>query len=147
MKFPLLPLVYSLMRTIQMLLVAVLVSPQLARAECKEYKIVEYEDRVEAVCVGEPLTEAQKKANLEEEKRQELEAQRRRAEEVKRQEVEDKRQKVEETKRQNDAAAASKAQAEAEATAGRNKRNIQPVSPSLLKPADKLITNPQAPFK
>jgi cobalamin-dependent methionine synthase I len=97
-----------------MLLASALVLPQLARAECKEYKIVEYEDRVEAVCVGEPLTEAQKKANLEEEKRQEQEAQ---------------RQKAEEMKRQSEAAAAGKAKAEAEAAADRKKQDIKPVIP------------------
>ena len=147
MKNPLHKYVYPVIQTLPMLLAAALVTPQHVRAECKEIDIVEYEDRVEAVCVGEPLTEAQKKANLEEDKRLELETQRRRAEEVKRLELEDKRQKAEETKRQKEAAAASKAQAEAEAAAERNKRNIQPVSPSPLKPADKLITNPQAPFK
>jgi hypothetical protein len=40
-------------------------------AECKEFKIVDYGDRVEAVCIGEPLTDAQKK---ELEKQRELEA-------------------------------------------------------------------------
>jgi septal ring factor EnvC (AmiA/AmiB activator) len=118
------------MRTIQMLLVAILVFPQLARAECKEYKIVEYEDRVEAVCVGEPLTEAQKKAKLEEEKRQELEAQ---------------RQRAEDTKRQSEAAAASKAQAEAEAAAERKRQEFKPVTPQL--PVNKTITNPQILYK
>jgi len=57
------------------------VCPALVRAECKEYKIVEFEDRVEAVCVGEPLTEAEKKALQEEEKRQELENKKLRAQE------------------------------------------------------------------
>src|SRR5512133_576623 len=68
-----------------LLVLVVLVFPQVVLAECKEFKIVEYEDRVEAVCVGEPLTEAQKKANLEDEKRQEAAAQRQRLEEQKRQ--------------------------------------------------------------
>jgi preprotein translocase subunit SecD len=130
MKSAPLPLVYSLKRTIQMLLVAVLVFPQLARAECKEYKIVEYEDRVEAVCVGEPLTEAQKKTKLEEEKRQELEAQRQRAEDM---------------KRQTEAAAASKAQAEAEAAAERKKQELKPMTPQL--PVNRTITNPQILYK
>ena len=34
---------------------------EMSYAECKEYKIIDHGDRVEAVCVGEPLTEAQKK--------------------------------------------------------------------------------------
>ena len=38
------------------LLVAILALPRSVAAECQELKIVEYEDRVEAVCVGEPLT-------------------------------------------------------------------------------------------
>lgn len=80
MKFPPLPYLYPILYTTIALLVGVLVLPVSVRAECKELKIVEYEDRVEAVCVGEPLTEAQKKANLEDEKRQELAAQRQRAE-------------------------------------------------------------------
>jgi cobalamin-dependent methionine synthase I len=129
MKSPLQPFVYCLMHTISTLLVAALVLPQLARAECKEYKIVEYEDRVEAVCVGEPLTEAQKKANLEEEKRQELDAQRQRAEDM---------------KRQTDAAAASKAQAESEA-ADRKRRDIKTVTPQ--QPVNKTTTNPQIRYK
>lgn len=59
--------------------------PSAAFAECKEFEIVEYEDRVEAVCVGEPLTPAQKKAMADEEKRQELEYRRQKAEEDRRQ--------------------------------------------------------------
>lgn len=131
MKSPLQPYIYPVMYSILMLLVVVLLLPGHARAECKEFKIVEYEDRVEAVCVGEPLTEAQKKVNLEEEKRQELEAQRQRAEEM---------------KRQTEAAAASKAQAEAAAAAERKKQEIKPVTPP--QPVNKnTTTNPQILFK
>jgi cobalamin-dependent methionine synthase I len=125
------PFVYSPVHTIYLLLVAALVLPQFVRAECKEYKIVEYEDRVEAVCVGEPLTEAQKKANLEDEKRQELEARRQRAEEV---------------KRQTEAEAAEKARAAAEAAAELKNREIKPVTPpkSINKNS---TTSPQILFK
>jgi hypothetical protein len=98
-----------------------LLSPLPARAECTESRIVEYEDRVEVVCVGEPLTEAQKKAALEEEKRQLAEAL---------------RQKVEETKREKEAARASKTQAEIDAAnerkraeSERTRRSQQPVKP------------------
>lgn len=56
-----------------------------ARAECKEYNVVEFEDRVEVVCVGEPLTAAQKQALAEEERRQELEYKRQQAAEERRQ--------------------------------------------------------------
>ncbi len=63
----------KILSTHLIVLIALAVCPNLAGAECKEYKIVEFEDRVEAVCVGEPLTEAEKKAIQEEEKRQELE--------------------------------------------------------------------------
>jgi hypothetical protein len=62
-----------------------LTSPRYLCADCKEYRIVEYEDRVEAVCVGEPLTEAQIKANQEEQKRLDREAQQKRVEEQNRQ--------------------------------------------------------------
>ena len=34
---------------------------KMSYAECKEYKIIDHGDRVEAVCVGEPLTDAEKK--------------------------------------------------------------------------------------
>ena len=34
---------------------------KMSHAECNEYKIIDYGDRVEAICVGEPLTEAEKK--------------------------------------------------------------------------------------
>jgi Skp family chaperone for outer membrane proteins len=131
MKSPLQPCLHPVMRTILMLLVAALTLPEHARAECKEFKIVEYEDRVEAVCVGEPLTETQKKANLEEEKRLELEAQ---------------RQRVEEQKQQREADRASKAQAEAEAAGDRKRRGIPPVTPQP--PVNKnTTTNPQILYK
>ena len=131
MKSPLQSYVDPVRHSILVLLAAVLLLPGHARAECKEFKIVEYEDRVEAVCVGEPLTEAQKKVNLEEEKRQELEAQ---------------RQRVEEQKQQRAAAAASKAKADAEAADERRKRNIPPVTPQP--PVNRnTITNPQILIK
>ena len=119
------------MQSILMLLAAALLLPLHARAECKEYRIVEYEDRVEAVCVGEPLSEAQKKTNLEEERRQEQEAQRRR---------------VEDQRRQSEADRASKAQAEAEAAGERKRRNKQPATPQppLNMP---MTTNPQIIYK
>ena len=62
--------------SILLLLSAALSYPDGVLAECEEYRIVEYEDRVEAVCVGENLTEAEKKVRLEEQKRQELEEKR-----------------------------------------------------------------------
>jgi hypothetical protein len=61
---------------ILLMLSAVLSFPYGVRAECEEYRIIEYEDRVEAVCVGEHLTEAEKKTRMEEQKRQELEEKR-----------------------------------------------------------------------
>jgi hypothetical protein len=102
--------------TICVLSAAVLVLPRLVRAECKEYKIVEYEDRVEAVCVGEPPTEAQIKADLEEQKKQDRETHRLR---------------VEEQNRQREAARASKAaeDAAAAAAAARKQREQPPIAP------------------
>jgi len=116
------------------LILATLVLPGYARAECTEYRIVEYEDRVEAVCVGEPLTEAQKKTNQEEERRLEVEAQ---------------RQRVEDQKRQREADRASKAQAEAEAEGDRKRRGIPPVVPVVPQaPVNRSpITNPQIIYK
>lgn len=120
-----------LMKSLLLQLLAVLLLPQLVRAECKEFKIVEYEDRVEVVCVGEPLTDAQKKSNQEEERRLDLEIQ---------------RQRAEEQRRQNDAARASKAQADAEAAGERKRRNIPPPAPQA--PVNKnTTTNPQILFK
>jgi len=119
------------METVVILLAAVLLLPEYSRAECKEFKVVEYEDRVEAVCVGEPLTDAQKKANQEDDRRQELE---------------NHRQRTEELKRQRDAAAAGKAQAAAEAEAERKRRNTPPAVPKP--PANRnTSTNPQILFK
>jgi len=131
MKFPLPTHVYPRLTSILPLLAAALLLPQGAQAECKEFKIVEYEDRVEAVCVGEPLTDAQKKANQEEEKRQEMENQ---------------RQRAEEQRLQKDAARAGKAQADAEAAAERKRRNIPPVTPQA--PVNRnTTTNPQIIYK
>ena len=113
------------------LILATLTLPGYARADCTEYKIVEYEDRVEAVCVGEPLTEAQKKANLDEERRLELEAQ---------------RQRVEDQRKQREAERAGKAQAEAEAERERKKKSMQPTVPQT--PGNRSpITNPQIIYK
>jgi flagellar biosynthesis GTPase FlhF len=72
----------SLILTLSMLLPMI---PTAVFAECKEFNLVEYEDRIEAVCVGEPLTAAQKQALADEDKRQELEAKRRKTEEERRQ--------------------------------------------------------------
>lgn len=106
---------YDVIITSGMLMLATaLVFPGYARAECLEFKIVEYEDRVEAVCVGEPLTEAQKKANLEEEKRQEQLNQ---------------RQKAEQLRVEKESAAANKARTEAEAAALRKSQAAKPVPP------------------
>jgi preprotein translocase subunit SecF len=66
-------------------LLLILLAPVSVCAECKEYKVVEFEDRIEAVCVGEPLTAAELKAKADEEKRQELEARRQKSEEERRQ--------------------------------------------------------------
>ena len=49
-----------------------LVIPATAFSECVEYKIIEHEDSIEAVCVGKPLTAEEQKANAEEEKKQQL---------------------------------------------------------------------------
>jgi hypothetical protein len=126
MTFPLQPCVHLVMQTTLAVLVAALLLPQHSRAECKEFKIVEYEDRVEAVCVGEPLTDAQKKANLEEEKRQEAEAQ---------------RQRIEEQKHQREAGAAGKSRAETESSGVRKRRGKQPVTPQ--QPVNRNATDPQ----
>jgi len=125
MKTSFQPYVYPGCQTTLIMLLAVLLLPRLALAECKEFRIVEYEDRVEAVCVGEPLTEAQKKANLEEEKRQEAASQ---------------RQRSDEQRRQREAAAATKAQEETSAAAERRKKGAQPGTPP--KPVDRnLVTD------
>ncbi len=121
-----------LVRALCLLSLASLAASRLALAECKEFKIVEYEDRVEAVCVGEPLTEAQKKANQEEEQRNEAEA---------------RRQRAEEQKRQRDAAAAGKAQAESAAAGERKKRDLQTGKPPQTPPNRNITTNPQILYK
>jgi hypothetical protein len=90
------------------------VFPGSVRAECTEYKIVEYEDRVEAVCVGEPPTEAQIKAELEEQKKQDRETHRLR---------------VEEQNRQREEARLNKARADAVAEAERRKQEAAPPVP------------------
>ena len=74
--------VYSVMYAILIVLVTSLLLPRGVVAECLEYRMVEYEDRVEVVCMGEQLTEAQNKAILEEEQRQEAETRRQRSEEL-----------------------------------------------------------------
>lgn len=113
------------------MLAAALLFPGHVRAECKEFKIVEYEDRVEAVCVGEPMTEAQKKTSLEEERRQEQEAQ---------------RQRIEDLRRQKEAERVERARAEAEAAGERKRRNQPPIAPQA--PATGTThTNPQILFK
>lgn len=131
LKSPLQPNVYPIIPIMPVLLVVVLLFTQGAFADCKEFKIVEYEDRVEAVCVGEPLTEAQKKANLEEEKRQEAASQRQRT--------------LEEQKRQREIDTANKAQNDVKAAEERKKTNRQPDMPQ--KPVNKKSSNPNIIFK
>jgi hypothetical protein len=120
MKSLIQPYVHFVVPVTCVVMASFLLLPDVVRAECKEFKIVEYEDRVEAVCVGEPLSEAQKKADLEEQKKQDREAQRLRAEEQ---------------NRQREAERAGKIQAEADAAAERKKRSTPPVTP--LQPQDK----------
>lgn len=74
--------VHPVMYAILFVLAASLLFPRGVVAECLEYGIVEYEDRVEVVCMGEQLTEAQSMARLEEEKRAEAETQQQRSEEL-----------------------------------------------------------------
>jgi hypothetical protein len=93
---PVVPLILLIM------LAAAASSPNCVRAECKDYKIVEYEDRVEAVCVGEPETEAQKKITMEEQVNLDREGH---------------KAYVEEQKRLREKAIADRYQAEAEAAA------------------------------
>jgi len=45
---------------ILLLIVACLNASSVAFAECNEYMLVEYEDRIEAVCIGNQVTSAQK---------------------------------------------------------------------------------------
>lgn len=82
MKYLLQPIVYPVRHAIHIVFAAALLLPRGAVAECLEYRIVEYEDRVEVVCMGEQLTETQNKVNLEEEQRQEAETLRQRSEEL-----------------------------------------------------------------
>jgi hypothetical protein len=56
------------------LITATVISSTLSHAECVEYRIVEHEDSVEAVCVGKPLTAEEEKARLAEEKKEQLKA-------------------------------------------------------------------------
>jgi Skp family chaperone for outer membrane proteins len=111
-----------------MLAIAVMASS--AFADCKEFKMVELEDRVEVVCVGEPPTPAQLKARAEEEKRQEAETKRQKSEEDKRKDSENGRQKAVENKRQKGsepAAAKRKPQEEP----ARNKQDVKPAPQKL----------------
>jgi len=122
------PYVHSVMPVICIVMAVSLLFPEIVRAECKELKIVEFEDRVEAVCIGEPLSEAQKKADLEEQKKQDREAQRLR---------------VEEQNRQREADRADKARAEAEAAADRNKRSAPLVTPKQPQDKGRMINLPK----
>ena len=131
MKYTLQSYLQPVMRTSLIVLAAALFLPRVAGAECLEYKIVEYEDRVEAVCVGQQLTEAEKKANLEEEQRQEAET---------------RRQRAAEERLLKDIAASNKAQAEAAAAAERKKQqDLQPVTPPPV--IRNKTTNPQLIYK
>ena len=44
------------------LFVIIMMLPVLVYAECAQYQIIDHGDRVEAICVGAPLSEAEKKA-------------------------------------------------------------------------------------
>lgn len=55
------------------------VVPGSAFSECLEYKIIEHEDSVEAVCVGPPLTEAELKAKKADEAKERQQAEKERA--------------------------------------------------------------------
>jgi hypothetical protein len=127
--------------TTSLLSLALLSLPCRARPECTELKIVEYEDRVEAVCIGEPLTEAQIRANLEEQKRLDREAQQKRVEEQNRQDREAQQKKVEEQNRQRDEARAAKAKAEADLEMDRKRRNLPPATPRQI--IDSTINSPR----
>lgn len=112
------------------LIMPLLAFPRFVLAECKEFEIVEYEDRVEAVCVGKPPTEAEKAAAQAEQRRQEQESQ---------------RQKIKEINLQREEAArVTKAKADAEAAATkagaeRKKRNVPPTTPKQIQ--DKNLIN------
>lgn len=47
--------------TVTLLLLALMLTSNFVYAECKEYKIVEHGERVEAVCIGEPQTQNEKR--------------------------------------------------------------------------------------
>jgi hypothetical protein len=116
--------------TVVTLIMPFLAFPKSVFAECKEFKIVEYEDRVEVVCVGNPPTDAEKKAAQAEQKRQEQENQRHKASELNLQ--------------QEEAAKANKSKADAEAAATkaaaeRKKQNIPPTTPKQIQ--DKNLIN------
>lgn len=64
----------GVIRTVVLLMLASLILPQPSFAECQEYEIVEYENRVEAVCVGELHAVKENKAVLDEENIQESDA-------------------------------------------------------------------------
>ena len=109
-----------------MVLVTTFMTPYSVFADCKDFRIVELDDRVEAVCVGDPPTPAQLKAKAEEDKRQELE---------------NKRQKTEADRRQKDAEIAN-AKIKAQEEAARKKPEVKPALPK--QPVEKSGTNMQA---
>ncbi|HXE95952.1 MAG TPA: hypothetical protein VN642_06085 [Dongiaceae bacterium] len=71
--------------SLSLVLIARVMAPCSVFADCKEFRIVESDDKVEVVCVGDPPTPAELKARAEEEKRQEQENRRQKAEAEKRQ--------------------------------------------------------------
>lgn len=106
------------------LIVLLLMPHRSARAECKEFKIVEYDDRVEVVCIGEPPTAAEIKAAQAEKSRQEQENQRQKANEINLQKEE--AAKLKKAKADEDAAAAK-------AAAERKKQNPPSTVPKQIK--------------
>ena len=72
----------------------------LAAAECLEYKIVETEDSVEAVCVGKPLTPEEQKQLQEEEARARKAAEEEQKQKKARQEQEERAARREQEKKQ-----------------------------------------------
>jgi len=113
--------------SLSIMLVTTFVTPNSVFADCKEFRIVETDDRVEVVCVGDPPTPAQLKAKAEDEKRQELE---------------NKRQKTEADRRQKDAEIAN-AKIKAQEEAARKKPEVKPVPPR--QPVEKSGINMQTP--
>jgi septal ring factor EnvC (AmiA/AmiB activator) len=112
------PRVFSF--SLSLVLIAGVMAPCPVFADCKEYRMVESDDKVEVVCVGDPPTPAELKARAEEEKRQEQENRRQRAEA-------ENRQKAAET-----ASAKAKAQEEAarkNEEAARKKKETKPDYP------------------